>query len=1075
MARTEDFWETGVGGTYLQTIAPLGFDILINGTNKYLNFNSTSGSTGYGFRDNNGVMEVKDDAGSWTAFADLATPGGADTSIQFNNNGAFDGFGTWNGSLLDLGPYSFSGASMITDQFISLTGDILIEPLAGGDVKLKDGTSSIYAVFDTSLLTTADKTFTFPDATGTIALTSDLSSYVPYTGATTNVDLGAYSITSTLATFKGTVTENPSNGTQIITATADRDFSSATGNWTGTNWSISGGKYNHIASYDGASLDLAAMGTMVLGKRYKLVVTVTTTTAEPDTTFVPMEFSIGGESFILPMISNFAVGTSTVTIINQNPITDIGSSFSIAMNSDIWEGSIDDIAIYEFDGNLPTVILENSDGSNGLEIRSGGSDGAGTNLDNFFIGAGTGMSNTTGNTNTVIGSGSMISNTTGSGNTSIGSYNLFSNISGYGNIAVGEYTLANNTTGSENISIGLEGMYNNTTGSYNIVLGSYLSSNLTGSYNLAIFNGALDDNVVGNNNIAIGYRAGKNVLGDSNLLLGNSAGRYETGSNTFYLDNRDRTDTAGDKAGALFYGTFSVVPANQTLRINATTTVPVIIGGSATTSTLTLQSTSGVGTTGADIIFKVGNNGATEAMRILNSGLVTINSAATIGAGVYTQASYLKIGAQGAVSALVEPFVQINTISLVGTGGGTLKVRSGSADTATLNVNSIAATNFKAPGNQPTIFSTTDSSGGSGRYAQAFFGGTAVYNDAYRVKITPAETTHIGLIVKGLASQTANLTEWQNSSGTVLSSVSAAGYIGAGLSAPLYPLHIRGAGATKATTALYVDNSATTQIFRVNNDGSVNIGVNNTLTNNYGIVIGYACQTTGENAVSIGYASYATGTGAISISPNAGSGNSTASGAWSTIAGGLLHKAAGQYSTIIGGLYGSTTMYSQTTFGHDRLVGGTGSFQTSIIPLVANITGTAQTELLIKQNSAQAIIPILSPETNPAYTMWNATITVNAFTASVGNGTGTLNECFGGEYRCIVRRAWNSTTVTMVGSGVQTIYEDADTSMATGVVTIDGDSTTGALRVKFTPPTTAGSTTSTYVGCTIQYLQTFRS
>jgi hypothetical protein len=51
-----------------------------------------------------------------------------------------------------------------------------------------------------------------------------------------------------------------------------------------------------------------------------------------------------------------------------------------------------------------------------------------------------------------------------------------------------------------------------------------------------------------------------------------------------------------------------------------------IIGGSTTTSDLTLQTTSGVGTTGADMHFLVGNNGATEAMTILNSGNVGIGT-----------------------------------------------------------------------------------------------------------------------------------------------------------------------------------------------------------------------------------------------------------------------------------------------------------------------------------------------------------------------------------------------------------------------------------------------------------------
>ena len=47
---------------------------------------------------------------------------------------------------------------------------------------------------------------------------------------------------------------------------------------------------------------------------------------------------------------------------------------------------------------------------------------------------------------------------------------------------------------------------------------------------------------------------------------------------------------------------------------------PIVLGGTLTTSTLTLRATSGAGATGADIVFETGNNGATEALRITNSG-----------------------------------------------------------------------------------------------------------------------------------------------------------------------------------------------------------------------------------------------------------------------------------------------------------------------------------------------------------------------------------------------------------------------------------------------------------------------
>jgi len=61
---------------------------------------------------------------------------------------------------------------------------------------------------------------------------------------------------------------------------------------------------------------------------------------------------------------------------------------------------------------------------------------------------------------------------------------------------------------------------------------------------------------------------------------------------------------------------------NQDLSVTSSVKFPQVTGGSLVGSTLTLKSTSGIGSTDA-IIFQVGNNGATEAMRILNAGNVT--------------------------------------------------------------------------------------------------------------------------------------------------------------------------------------------------------------------------------------------------------------------------------------------------------------------------------------------------------------------------------------------------------------------------------------------------------------------
>jgi len=86
-------------------------------------------------------------------------------------------------------------------------------------------------------------------------------------------------------------------------------------------------------------------------------------------------------------------------------------------------------------------------------------------------------------------------------------------------------------------------------------------------------------------------------------------------------------DNAGTLGEYTITGTGTVVAMATSPTFVTGITTPLIIGGTGTTSPLTYKTTSGVGTTGADHIFLVGNNGATEAMRILNSGFVGVGTA----------------------------------------------------------------------------------------------------------------------------------------------------------------------------------------------------------------------------------------------------------------------------------------------------------------------------------------------------------------------------------------------------------------------------------------------------------------
>lgn len=79
--------------------------------------------------------------------------------------------------------------------------------------------------------------------------------------------------------------------------------------------------------------------------------------------------------------------------------------------------------------------------------------------------------------------------------------------------------------------------------------------------------------------------------------------------------------------GTLSVDTTSYLPlAGGTMTGDILMTSNKLIGGSTTTSDLYLQTTTGVGTTGADMHFLVGNNGDTEAMTILNSADVGIGT-----------------------------------------------------------------------------------------------------------------------------------------------------------------------------------------------------------------------------------------------------------------------------------------------------------------------------------------------------------------------------------------------------------------------------------------------------------------
>jgi hypothetical protein len=120
-----------------------------------------------------------------------------------------------NRGLVTIGSQSFEGIKTFNDAIKGEEGVLL----KNGVISSSNGYTALNAFENTLIITSlisgtpysnsleftpsTSNTYTFPNATGTIALTSDLSSYVPYTGATASVNLGTYGLKAGSITTEG--------------------------------------------------------------------------------------------------------------------------------------------------------------------------------------------------------------------------------------------------------------------------------------------------------------------------------------------------------------------------------------------------------------------------------------------------------------------------------------------------------------------------------------------------------------------------------------------------------------------------------------------------------------------------------------------------------------------------------------------------------------------------------------------------------------------------------------------------------------------------------------------------------
>lgn len=350
-----------------------------------------------------------------------------------------------------------------------------------------------------------------------------------------------------------------------------------------------------------------------------------------------------------------------------------------------------------------------------------------------------------------------------------------------------------------------------------------------------------------------------------------------------------------------------------------------------------------------------------------------------------------------------------------------------------------------------------------------------------------------------------------------------------GETSPTATLQVKGGGITTQPTILIEDLNGTDK-FQILDNGAIEIGRNTTSSNNVASIsaigaesdIGIAIVTKGNGAIT---ASIPTGTvtgggtrGANAIdfqrtrqsfthiASGGGSiilngGLNVASGANSVVLNGGGHISSGAYSVILnGGNPGGLGSGNQATSDFSTVLNGINSVataqhtvasgvgananlygqfalasnggsdrygQNSIIKVYRSITGTTQTELTLDGTApaagTRAILNLPTGNTNGR--LWNAKIQVVAIVQTQGDGTVAVGSSLIGNYAVGIKRILNTTS--LVGT-VQNLHAvQADTGMETSVVTIDADDTNEALRIRFTPPTAAGSTTVIRVVATV--------